>query len=1019
MWNLILKQVAKRLFPRTPFESLSRAQLQQITSETTKIMNRTKGQTAEVVGLPQKGIRSLPTEQTIEQPVRRGEIFEVLDDDAYRGLQADTFRRLIANTDDDVKAFGKRIIENKQDVKFEKLTKDQRKGILDMIDDRIKMGNRKFMEKYDPMFPPEDFASGGIARVGFAGGLLAKLYKGVKGLQHGAIERKLRKQYIETGMDKFKAYNKAMDDASDVVNQKKLEIVENKMNKVNVNSDDYVDLIDEHIRLTDRETYKDIKRWKNTRPDLADKTRALYFPDWAKTRYGEDYQGVLNKRQASALKEQSDEINRMYPDKSDTDILVDEIDEMNKANIDEIIEGRKKNASGGIARVGMFGGGPIVKGGNWLIKSLLDTRQKIKTMNMSPGQLKYYLNQIDDQIKNIKAGGAIPEEVIQTIRKDPKFRSVSQTRSTDPDLREMEEVLLEYGEKHASGGIAGELHLHRPGYFLGGVSNFYKLLKGGKNVYRGTSTKGGIGGHFVPEGKEFLKGKYYTTDKKLAEMYAELGKGILGIKKLTLSKKELAKAKRIGQKFHEEIILPKKLAKEAEIDIPGSIKVNMKKIIKDIREGNAEGGIAGELHLNRPGYSNGKTVKSPIVSLYELEDTHGIAGGKVIDFEQHIPENIEPQKTKEEQVKEFVELPEKLQDIKDEDLAEQQSKWKRKDYKAWDKYQKLYDDLTSDEKEAIRLEMREEDFARFEKELPGKIFEKKKERIHTPIMGKREKELAAGIDILKIASEMKVNYPDREVTSLGELKKLIQDSTITQTFSAGDKLKFTNMINDAENNMQITSSTRLGDIKYLVDSGMGQLSTEQELGPVQLKSNLTFKDGKLQEGAKTTFTVPLEFSKQLFAKYDDLKLATDFSEAGKGDFTYSPLDVTAQISSDNLENIYADLGVNLKHGDLTYGLTSKYSADDQKDLGLNIGLNKDFETGLGTGVLTPSFSYNILEPDKSKLDIGYQHEFDKTIPYVGDGTLKIGGELDKSGQNFGITFKKKFAKGGLAKILGV
>ena len=286
MWNLILKQVAKRLFPRTPFESLSRAQLQQITSETTKIMNRTKGQTAEVVGLPQKGIRSLPTEQTIEQPVRRGEIFEVLDDDAYRGLQADTFRRLIANTDDDVKAFGKRIIENKQDVKFEKLTKDQRKGILDMIDDRIKMGNRKFMEKYDPMFPPEDFASGGIARVGFAGGLLAKLYKGVKGLQHGAIERKLRKQYIETGMDKFKAYNKAMDDASDVVNQKKLEIVENKMNKVNVNSDDYVDLIDEHIRLTDRETYKDIKRWKNTRPDLADKTRALNFPDWAKTRYG-------------------------------------------------------------------------------------------------------------------------------------------------------------------------------------------------------------------------------------------------------------------------------------------------------------------------------------------------------------------------------------------------------------------------------------------------------------------------------------------------------------------------------------------------------------------------------------------------------------------------------------------------------------------------------------------------------------------------------------------------------------
>ena len=147
-----------------------------------------------------------------------------------------------------------------------------------------------------------------------------------------------------------------MYDASDVVNQKKLEIVENKMNEVNIGSDDYVDLIDEHIRLTDRETYKDIKRWKNTRPDLADKTRALHFPHWAKARYGEDYHGVFQRRQALALKEQSDEINKMYPD-TDGGIedlqqrTVDEIDDMNKANIDEIIEGRKKNASGGLAKV--------------------------------------------------------------------------------------------------------------------------------------------------------------------------------------------------------------------------------------------------------------------------------------------------------------------------------------------------------------------------------------------------------------------------------------------------------------------------------------------------------------------------------------------------------------------------------------------------------------------------------------------------------------------------------------------
>ena len=105
--------------------------------------------------------------------------------------------------------------------------------------------------------------------------------------------------------------------------------------------------------------------------------------------------------------------------------------------------------------------GKIVKGGNWLIKSLRGTREAIKnSKDYSPAQIKLFLKQIDDQIKNLEAGGKIPDEVIQTIRSDPKFKSVGQwqtERSVDPDLREMEEVLLEYGKKHASGGRVGML----------------------------------------------------------------------------------------------------------------------------------------------------------------------------------------------------------------------------------------------------------------------------------------------------------------------------------------------------------------------------------------------------------------------------------------------------------------------------------------------------------------------------------------------------------------------------------
>ena len=200
---------------------------------------------------------------------------------------------------------------------------------------------------------------------------------------------------------------------------------------------------------------------------------------------------------------------------------------------------------------------------------------------------KSYLRQLDEKILKVEEG-FLTKADLDNMSPDALD---SLRRNVDPHGMHKHFGSEEIGkiDDFASGGIAGELHLNRPGYFLG---TLVKLLRGGKNVYRGTSTGGGVGGHFVPESKKFLKGKYYTTDKKEAEMYAELGKGILGIKKLTLSKKEFEKAKRIGQKFHEEIILPKKLAKKAEIDIPSSIKVNVKKIIKDIREGNAEGGRA-------------------------------------------------------------------------------------------------------------------------------------------------------------------------------------------------------------------------------------------------------------------------------------------------------------------------------------------------------------------------------------------------------------------------------------------
>ena len=161
MFKIIFNQVAKRLFPGKAAEVLTRGELQRVMREATQIMNRTKGKTGDVVQFPSGGIHNIPVDRQFTRSGSR-EIFEVLDDDAYQALKGDYFRRLIANTDDDAKAFAKRVIENKQDVKLERLTKDQRKDMLTMITDRIQMGNRKFMKEYDPKFPvDEGFASGG------------------------------------------------------------------------------------------------------------------------------------------------------------------------------------------------------------------------------------------------------------------------------------------------------------------------------------------------------------------------------------------------------------------------------------------------------------------------------------------------------------------------------------------------------------------------------------------------------------------------------------------------------------------------------------------------------------------------------------------------------------------------------------------------------------------------------------------------------------------------------------------
>jgi len=107
-------------------------------------------------------------------------------------------------------------------------------------------------------------------------------------------------------------------------------------------------------------------------------------------------------------------------------------------------------ASGGVARVG-YAGGKIVKGAPWVINKL---KEQLFDMDLGIGgstfskltstQKDFYKKELNTLIKQLEQGGEIPKEMLDTMIADPKFKSVVKTRSTDKDLYDLEDALLDH-----------------------------------------------------------------------------------------------------------------------------------------------------------------------------------------------------------------------------------------------------------------------------------------------------------------------------------------------------------------------------------------------------------------------------------------------------------------------------------------------------------------------------------------------------------------------------------------------
>ena len=194
------------------------------------------------------------------------------------------------------------------------------------------------------------FASGGMARVGYGIGGVAKVYQLLRGVNKTkplkGLEEKLIKQYKSEGMEFIKAIEKAQTKAAGIRYENKMKIIDDAMKDTNVYSDDYVDLLDMKIKLEDPDFAKDYMNFSET---LKNKTRARTDEGWAEANFGENYSEQMDIARSKEINESIDP-NFKEP-LSPSDQMASDIDDMNKANIDEIIGGRKKNATGGLANL--------------------------------------------------------------------------------------------------------------------------------------------------------------------------------------------------------------------------------------------------------------------------------------------------------------------------------------------------------------------------------------------------------------------------------------------------------------------------------------------------------------------------------------------------------------------------------------------------------------------------------------------------------------------------------------------
>jgi len=90
----------------------------------------------------------------------------------------------------------------------------------------------------------------------------------------------------------------------------------------------------------------------------------------------------------------------------------------------------------------------LAKGARWLIRMLKEMSDdmifgRAQFAQMTEALKMKYFKETQSAIKHLESGGPIPENLLQTMRKDPRFQNLTVSKGGDKDFIEMQEVVLE------------------------------------------------------------------------------------------------------------------------------------------------------------------------------------------------------------------------------------------------------------------------------------------------------------------------------------------------------------------------------------------------------------------------------------------------------------------------------------------------------------------------------------------------------------------------------------------------